>query len=220
MEDKWNKQTLRLIARRLELDYNTVLDIGVAHGTPELYKAFNKSNLVLIEPLERYEPSIEKIEKKYKAKWIKSAAGSENTFIDIIVDDQQPSMSSFHQKDMASSSGDVYKEKIPVKKLDTIVEENKLKGPFIIKIDTEGHEIEVLKGAKETLKNCCMIIAEVSVANRFKGGYKFSEFIKEMSSHGFELLDVLSFTSTPPKFIDAVFTKIPWKKKIGKKVEN
>ena len=96
----------------------------------------------------------------------------------------------------------------PMKNVKTL----NVKGPYIIKIDTEGHELSVIKGAAKTLQQTTMVIAEVSVAKRFNESYQFSEFISEMASHGFELLDILTFSSTPPKFLDAVFTKQKWKK--------
>ena len=213
MEDKWNAKTLRLIGRRLEFQFNTVFDIGVAKGTPELYKAYSDKKIILVEPLPIYEEFMQKTLKTYNAQWVKSAAGSEDSEIEIHYDEALPAMSSIHTKTpITSGSNKVKTQRVPIKKIDTIVEELQLEGPFMLKIDTEGHELNVIKGATETLKNTDLVVAEVSVAKRFNNSYKFSDFIKEMEIHGFELLDILTYSKTPPKFLDAVFTKVPWRK--------
>ena len=44
------------------------------------------------------------------------------------------------------------KIKVPVKTLDSIVQESNVKRSFGIKIDVEGYELEIIKGAKKNLK--------------------------------------------------------------------
>jgi FkbM family methyltransferase len=41
---------------------------------------------------------------------------------------------------------------VPIKTIDTIVKENQVKEIFLLKVDVEGHEFEVLLGAKKTFK--------------------------------------------------------------------
>ena len=43
----------------------------------------------------------------------------------------------------------ISKIKVNIKKLDTVIKDSKTKGFYGIKIDVEGYELEVLKGAKK-----------------------------------------------------------------------
>src|SRR5512134_1272129 len=51
--------------KRLGFEPRTVLDVGAAAGTPELYNAFPKARHILIEPLEENRPRLEEVKKKY-----------------------------------------------------------------------------------------------------------------------------------------------------------
>ena len=62
----------------------------------------------------------------------------------------------------------------------------------------------VIRGALNTLKDAEFVIAEVSVKERFVGGYTFSEFIGEMAQAGFEVTDVISFPAHS-RYVDVLF---------------
>ena len=47
------------------------------------------------------------------------------------------------------------------KKLDKIFEQANFEPPFLLKIDTEGFELEVINGAKEVLKNTIFVILKI-----------------------------------------------------------
>jgi hypothetical protein len=73
--------------------------------------------------------------------------------------------------------------------LDELLGEIDAKGPFGIKIDTEGFELEVLKGARAVLSETAFVFAEVNLTERFEGSYRPSELIGFLADHGFELAD-------------------------------
>lgn len=210
---KWTVKHLRLINRRLGFNPKVIIDIGVGHGTPVLYEAFPDKYFVLIEALSVYEKSINKIFEKYKGQLVNKAAGSKSGKLEIRHDVLKPQMSSFYDKtEMASKSDNISIEKVDVEPLDKIMQEVNIPGRYGLKIDAEGHELEVIKGATETLKKCDFVIAEASVAKRYEGSYNFAELIAEMAKNDFHMLDVLSEATTPPKFIDVIFTKKQWHK--------
>jgi hypothetical protein len=80
-----------------------------------------------------------------------------------------------------------------------------------LKIDTEGAELEVVRGAAATLKRTLFVIAEVSVLhNRFEGSYSFAQFITAMDQAGFEVCDLLAIgrtTSSHVNLLDLVFQR-------------
>ena len=89
--------------------------------------------------------------------------------------------------------------------LDNIIKQNEYQSPYGIKIDTEGYELEVLKGMTESMADIDFIIAEVSVKKRFMNSYDFSELISLLSKNNFELIDILNNTIDSPRFFDCLF---------------
>ena len=61
-----------VLMRDLGLNPETVIDIGIAKGTPELYKSFPKSYFLLVEPLDEFEPTMKSILKRYKGSYVLS----------------------------------------------------------------------------------------------------------------------------------------------------
>ena len=101
-------------------------------------------------------------------------------------------MSSFLARtDLTSTGKQVEKREVGVKTLDTLMEEYGLEPPFGLKIDTEGFEDQVIRGATNFLRRTEFVIAEVSVAERFVDSYTFAEFTELMDENDFFLWDVL-----------------------------
>ena len=79
-----------------------------------------------------------------------------------------------------------------------------------MKIDVEGWEDRVIKGAGEVLRDTEFVIAEVSVANRFFDGYTFAEFIALMDDRGFsacDFLDIGRADDSTVTFVDVLFKR-------------
>ncbi|KGE01634.1 hypothetical protein JL39_04505 [Rhizobium sp. YS-1r] len=96
---------------------------------------------------------------------------------------------------------------VPVVRLDEFLAAGGFAPPFGLKIDTEGFEIEVLKGCSGIMKDVEFVIAECSIKRMFQNGYKFSELIQIMADYGFQLMDILSSSGGPPNNLDCVFVK-------------
>jgi FkbM family methyltransferase len=72
---------------------------------------------------------------------------------------------------------------VPCLTLDTVVEELKLPAPYVIKLDVQGLEARVLRGASRTFKDAAAIITEVIVHN-------FRDVHAILDAAGFELYDL------------------------------
>ncbi len=188
---KKNNQLINWDLKTVLKEPDTVIDIGIGDGTPDLYKSFPNSNLILVDPLVECEPVMKNILRNRKGRYYICALGAEQSERTIKIYDDL-SCSSLNERYYEKSK--LKSERlVSIKPLDAIVWESKLKSPFLIKIDTEGHELEVVKGAQNTLKNTNAIIAELSVSNnRFKDSYRFAEFVEFVNKYELHLTKILS----------------------------
>ena len=78
-------------------------------------------------------------------------------------------------------------KKIPIKiiKLDDYIEQKKIKKIDILKIDTEGFELNVLKGLKLNNKKIKFIYFEHHYDDMIKKYYKFSDINTVLRNYGF-----------------------------------
>ncbi len=79
---------------------------------------------------------------------------------------------------------------LPTKPLDAVLSEESIRGIDYIKIDTEGYELEILKGATDTLKGVFAVELEVWFNPVFVGAPLFREVDAFMASQGFTLFDL------------------------------
>jgi FkbM family methyltransferase len=201
----WGKRWLRSYG----FTAKTIIDVGVASGTPSLYSAFPDASLFLIEPVSEFEDAMHRILRTRSGAYVIAAAGEEDSSITLNVE-AKPEMSSSLPRTPLTITGSVIEERVvPVRRIDSIVRQYKLEGPFGIKIDVEGAELSVLTGAPETLGRTQFLIIELSLSPRFHGGPTASTVIAKLAEGGLLLRDVLQVVGGPEggRFIDALFVR-------------
>jgi len=80
-------------------------------------------------------------------------------------------------------------EAVAVDRLDTLAATDKFH-PDVLKVDTQGSELMVLRGAEESLKSVVLAEVEVSFFQRYVGQPVFTDIEPWMKSHGFELIEL------------------------------
>jgi FkbM family methyltransferase len=81
-------------------------------------------------------------------------------------------------------------ESMHLKKLDSVVKKDNL-FPDFIKVDTEGADLEVLKGARQRLHDKCLgVFIKVSFAERYQKGPLFAEIDNFLRMNKFMLMDI------------------------------
>lgn len=87
-----------------------------------------------------------------------------------------------------------YKNSIEVKKntytLDEVVEDINKKYD-IIKIDTQGSELDIVKGGLKTVQNCSYLIMEVPTLQYNEGSPLFDEIVEYMNTIGFSDYEII-----------------------------
>lgn len=68
-----------------------------------------------------------------------------------------------------------------------------------LKIDVQGAELKVFRGAEATLRNCCLIQAEVEFVEMYRGQPMFSDVDQYLRSQGFQFHTFAGFGTRPFK---------------------
>ena len=168
---------------------NTIIDVGAASGTSALYKGFPKARHILIEPLEEFIPHLASIvEKLDRADYMIAAAGKNQGSIVINVHPDLVGSSIYKEEEDSNVNG--VERTIPVVTIDRVCQDKGAEGPYLIKVDTQGAELDVLMGAEGILKETEFVILEVSLFEFFKGGPQLFDCINFMKERGFVAYDV------------------------------
>jgi len=173
----------------------TLIDIGVGpNGTPDLYKRFIKSKLILIDPLDEAKNYAKKLSKSRNVLFYQDALGKvDGEEVDFNIQKELGNSSLLKVSKINYKSNIIKKKKLKLKKLDTLLMNKKNLGSIGIKIDVEGFELDVIKGASKTLKKSKFLIAEVRHNHKsFKKLYKLHEFINLMDKNHFILTMILT----------------------------
>lgn len=194
----------------------TVIDVGVGPGTPWLYSAFPSAKFVLFEPLETFRPSIERATEGLDADIHFCAIGEQRATMTIQVNADHPTSSSMARYDRtytdanASSGGrpTLVNKEVEVRTLDDF---GPFASPTLLKLDVEGFEDAVLRGAHTSLKNVDIIISEVSVLRRTERELSFGNFILFLEDLGFSAVNIAEITAMgrggPIAYMDMVFAR-------------
>jgi FkbM family methyltransferase len=80
-----------------------------------------------------------------------------------------------------------------------------------LKVDVQGYELEVLRGAERLLKRIDLVEAELSLVPLYRGGPLYREVIDHLDSRGFRLISVEGITEEPDTGhmlqVDGVFAR-------------
>src|SRR5205823_5438411 len=120
----------------------------------------------LVEPLFENESALMELKKKYRLDYIIAGAGSKDGTMKINVHSDHLEGSSLLKEQTAEFDGT--EREIPIKSLNKLREEYKLKGPFLLKIDTQGSELDILKGCTNIFSEVEYVILETSFFEFYK----------------------------------------------------
>jgi FkbM family methyltransferase len=195
-----------------------VFDVGVDQGTPFLYQAFPEARFALIDPRHECVQALKNSDAPGDAQFFETALGAQPGTMTLTIPHsdkgEQGAMASLRMRTdrLVAKFTKLDTRQVPVTTLDLIAA--KMTGRVGLKIDTEGFEDEVLKGAIETLKRTDFVILELSLVQRFDGIAPPSQIISRLADAGLEFRDVLRMTGdgkggSAPRLMDVLFTRWP-----------
>ena len=174
--------------KSLDFNVRTVIDVGVAFGTPGIYQSFPDARYFLVEPVAECRPVLEKLKKQLNAEYFMVAAGATNGEVAFNVHDDISGSSLFSQVEGSALDGEA--RATPMRRLDLLLPSN-LARPVLLKIDTQGAEIEVLKGLGDRVSEIDLLIVETSLMPMRRGIPEFGDIVKYCDEAGFAVYDVL-----------------------------
>ncbi len=192
-----NSYRLVLSFKEKEIDY--ILDVGANEGqfVKELRFYGYQGNIISFEPiLDAHKRLLQNSLKDDKWEIYKPIAlGNINRESVINISKNSVSSSIFEMKkehlENAPNSMYISKQSINEIRLEEIFFDLDLKEKnLFLKIDTQGYEYEVLKGAEEVLKYFKGIMVEVSLTNLYEGQKSWQEVLEFIQSKGFNLWSI------------------------------
>lgn len=174
----------------------TVIDVGAAYGTHELYEVFPEAYHLLIEPLEEFEEAlIELVDGLDRAEYLLAAATNSPGQVTINVHPDLVGSSLY--KEVEDSDVNGFERMVAAVVLDEVCRSRNLHGPYLIKVDTQGSELDVLQGAESLLLETGLVVLEISFFEFFEGGPQLHECIDFMKRRDFVAYDLFGLQYRP-----------------------
>jgi FkbM family methyltransferase len=182
------------------LDINFVFDVGANDGQfgSMLRQNGYKGYIFSFEPVHTSYENLEK-QSSRDPKWVtyNYALGSENKNMEINVT-HATAFASFldpnkYAEDIRAKEVPVTKKEIvEIKKLDDVFEGIISKHPtennnIFLKMDTQGYDLEVFKGAKNIINKIVALQSEISILPLYEGMPDYLKTITEYRKEGFEI---------------------------------
>jgi FkbM family methyltransferase len=171
----------------------TVIDVGVADGTYELYETFPGASHLLVEPMAEFEPALKLIAAEYGAQYIIAAADEEvgECVLEVSSDLHGVSL-------LKGDGGSIAATRtVPKVRLDDVVTERNLSGPYLLKVDVQGAELRVLSGAETIMRDCVAVVLETSLHRFYPEMPLIHEVIRFMNERGFVPYDIFGGYNRP-----------------------
>jgi FkbM family methyltransferase len=168
----------------------TVIDVGVADGTYELYETFPEARHLLVEPMAEFEDALRAITGSYAAEYVLAAADAVDGEASVSVIDDP------HATSLLYGAGDDGR-RLKTIRLDRLVAERNLEGPYLLKIDVQGAELRALEGAAGLLPQTEAIILETSFLEFNDGAPLFHDVVGRLHELGFVPYDIVGGYTRP-----------------------
>lgn len=179
--------------KRTGLVIETVIDVGVQAGTPFLLEAFPDSKHHLLEPVDAYFETIRKNYQNidYELHQVVVSSSSGVAFqVGVSIDNSSRVTHSYLSDENVTigektNQGYVMQcESVRKVTLDDFFSGGLLTGSYLVKIDTDGHEMPVIQGGQATLAGADIVIIEAAM-------HSLLERANAIAALGFDLVEIV-----------------------------
>ena len=183
-------ETMRLEeVRDMGINPNTILDIGAHTGQFHSWskRVWPDVGVFMIEANPLHESHLDKLAMMNGDKYLIAALGDEEREVTFYTRSDKPHTegnSYYKEHNYWDIPQLVQETKVTLQKLDNLFENDAVFD--IIEVDTQGSEIDILKGGKDLVSKAQAIILEVSFIEYNEGAPTAEETIDYMNEIGFE----------------------------------
>lgn len=188
-----------------------IVDVGANKGTWSELAAqfFPDAYFTLIEPQENLKKEGSKFLERYNGTWLSMGVGDRDGTLMLTSNERDDSFSFLFTREQAEAMGRDQVE-VEVKSLNSIIKDFKLNMPEMVKVDAEGLDLEVLKGASDLFGITEVFLVEATVTNKIFSNSAL-EVIRFMDQVGYSLYDITDLNRTPQRkmlwLIELAFVK-------------
>jgi FkbM family methyltransferase len=191
----------------IDMPENNCIDVGASYFEHSKWRVFlNSKNTKWIA----VDPNIHNLEYTKKWRWeckvntvssgLSEDGGSKTLYVTNIDSGSSLKKVNIHESNTERIKGNmdyffpVTEKKIETISLKKVIEDNANTGPIFIKLDTQGTELDIIRGAEEYLKNNRIAGVELETAllakTQYEGGNKLWEVIKFFEEKNFEMINI------------------------------
>lgn len=181
--------------------FDSIVDVGANKGQFAVFArhTFPAAQIISFEPLENPARLFQSIfESDPKTRLVRAAIGTERGTLSINVAAKDDSSSPLGVSELqARTFGTriVDTVEVPCGPLSDYLQECDLGVSNLLKIDTQGFELHVLRGAENLLGRFSMIYCELSFVELYNGQALASQVISFLHGHGFNIAGVYNISS-------------------------
>lgn len=179
------------------LEPKVIYDIGacVLHWTNEASRIWPNAEIIAFEAMDSAEFLYKERGMKYHMGVLSDETGKE---VDFYQNDVHPGGNSYYKEnevvnpDTVNYFNDSHRRKLKTVTVDAVSNLKQFPRPDFVKMDVQGAELDVLKGAVESLRDVKNIILELQVVEYNKGAPLKDYVIAYMDSIGYDCLGIFS----------------------------
>ena len=197
------KGSLTALSEYIEI--KTVLDIGVASGTWPLWEVYSNAKHILIEAdpgarsklvdeyndidYDYYNIALSDVDRSGQI-FIEGFKGKEYKWVGVVHEDEKRHIN-------------LPKVDAKILTLDTFLQDKSYESPMMLKVDVDGDDMRILKGAKNTLSNISVLMIEAGIPGR----QRVIKDLNFITDHGLKLWDIvdLAYADNRLHQVDLIF---------------
>ena len=185
--------------RRLGFEPKMIIDIGAFKGewSTMTRKVFPDAEILMLEAQEERIPDLDAAKKLLGGKidYRISLLGAEHR--EGVVFNKYPNAPTGNSVLTGWKPGNKFQVKCTMRTVDAILEEAGKPTPDLIKLDVQGYELEVLKGASKAMKTAQAVLMEVSLIDMYENNPLLHDVTAFMHERGFIAYDICAIMRRP-----------------------
>ncbi|BAI73034.1 methyltransferase [Azospirillum sp. B510] len=173
---------------RLGFQPATVFDVGAQTGTPPLFDVFPQAHHVMFEPVAECENALKGLCSQLKsAEYHMVAVASKNAPVELWVSDDRKYSDVLARNRVTGGECRI----VEGISLNEFCKDSGKIGPYLVKIDVDGAEMEVLKGATSLIEESSIFVIEASMLDENPRMGKIIDFFRPFDFVVYDIIDYL-----------------------------